>query len=542
MILVTIGFVVFSIVPFLAAGRDDTFIMLWAGQTFTFTKWFVNYNFEPQEIASSHLAAWIAAPTRWLTPEQALLATKLIGLLASCATLWVIWRSRVRFFGTIAPDPLAIAAVVATAACPSFRYWTLGGLETPYHALFLTLFGIALARVIEEAAILARPSIGFLALWSAILVLTRTEGFWPIGVTFFVLALNRPIAGRLRLILIGCGVPFVVLLVTIGLRWWFTGLPWPNPVYAKVAANPEALRRGVSYLADYYSSSPWGYVQLVALACSAVATGKMLVDGIRGRKGANGWTMLGIIGAIAAGQSGFVILSGGNWMEYFRFEVAVIPLLNIAVFLILARLVARLNGRAFTRWVTASVVALTVLAATQVRATSPRDCATPVPVTTLFDLHALLDHMLSGNCAHDRDMRDTAPLIAGPLADIVHSTPGPVTVASGQAGFFPYFLRRSFGPDQVIFIDLAGIAEQAIAVLPASRSNYGVSFDLVAAIEGKVNGPFASYFAERPPSVVYRLRMDERNRAGLARLGYELIWDRPGAVVFASRSAVEPQK
>lgn len=172
-------FTIYSVSHFLAAGRDDTFIMLWEGQTLGYAPWFVNFNYQVQEISSSVLGVLVAALTKGMTVPHALLLIKLLGLTSSLITLTLLWFRRTVLYAEI-PSMwlLAFGALVSTAVSPCFQYWTLGGLETPYHALLLLAFCLILVNSLSD-------NIGGKVDWrlagiEILLFLTRTEGFWPI--------------------------------------------------------------------------------------------------------------------------------------------------------------------------------------------------------------------------------------------------------------------------------------------------------------------------------------------------------------------------
>jgi len=88
-----------SIVYYLGAGRDDTFITLWTGITLAGGHGLVNYNFEPVEMSSSLLHTVIVAITYILAPNFIYTINKVLGLMAGAILLVVLYQKRHDLFG-----------------------------------------------------------------------------------------------------------------------------------------------------------------------------------------------------------------------------------------------------------------------------------------------------------------------------------------------------------------------------------------------------------------------------------------------------------
>lgn len=530
----------YSIVQFLAAGRDDTFIMLWAGQTLGTGPWFVNYNYIPQEIASSIIGVLIAELTKGQSIGYALLIVKLFGLLSACAALCLIWWRRIDIFaGSEHASWLAMAAVIATAASPVFMYWSLGGLETPHHALLLLAYCFVLLR-----SITANGQSGLVDWWllgiGFLLVLVRTEAFWPIFFSGSLLILIH------RLLCAGyCPVPIQTIRAVsltallfgllLGLRYLFTGAWWPNPVYAKVGDYAVAIPAGFKYLSDYFLSSPWAWVQGLAVVYGALRLLKLCLCSIKRQPlGSRQVLLEALVGGMVLFHLIFVILTGGNWMEYFRFVAAIVPLMNLLVFLMLANYL-RIHNSSMA--LIGFLVFLVILSLAQIGRAGELyagNCSKPVDVRNLLSgVDYLSEVVIRNNCAHSRDWRGIKPFIDDRIPELLQRNNGHLTVVSYQAGFFPYHLREKFSRNEIYFIDSAGLTELEIARLPVGTSSGGVRFrDRIDLILSGEAGALSQFFSTRPVNLIYLLSAGPEVRRNFAKLGYETVWDVDGAVVF----------
>ena len=474
-------FLVYSFVNFLSAGRDDTFLMLWAGQSLGSAPWFVNYNYEMEEISSSIIGSLVSATTAGQPVGRALLTVSVLGWLAAAATLVLMWRSRAECFK---PDGmarwLALGAVLATATSTPFAYWSLGGLETPYHALLLLLFTSYLIHHLSRTPETRGVHWG-LAITGILLCLVRTEGFWPM---FLALFAGLAIHGGMRR---GHGAPVIkataisllLFLALLGLRKFYTGGLWPNPVYAKVGGFADALPQGIDYIFRYFDSSPWAWAQAAALVYGAIRLGLLLLARMAGRAPDPGSLVPATLAAVILCHLGFVALTGGNWMEYFRFIVAVVPLLNLLAMVALGELLALMRVRAAMppigrlAGLTACLL-VSALCLAQLRFEDPENCATPLtPSVMARGLAGIEDHVLSGNCATRRDMAGIEPFIEANLSDYVAGSRNALSVISYQAGFFPYYLRQRFTTQELIFTDTMGLSDKATALIAGAKGIYG---------------------------------------------------------------------
>lgn len=534
-------FFYYAFTNFISAGRDDAFLMLWSGQTLGSASWFVNYNYELEEISSSIIGSLVSATTIGQPAGRALLMVKIMGLLAAAATLVLMWRSQAEFFKREGMARwLTLGAVLATATSTPFSYWSLGGLETPYHALLLLLFTSYLIHHLSRTPETRGVHWG-LAITGILLCLVRTEGFWPM---FLALFAGLAIHGGMRK---GHGAPIIkataiallLFLVLLGLRKYYTGGLWPNPVYAKVGGFSDALPQGIAYIFRYFDSSPWAWVQAVALLYGTIRLGLLLLARMAGRAPHPSSLVPATLAAVILCHLGFVALTGGNWMEYFRFIVAVVPLLNLLAMVAIGEMLALMRVRAAMppigrlAGLTACLL-VSALCLAQLRFEDPENCATPVtPSVMARGLAGIEDHVLSGNCATRRDMAGIEPFIEASLSDYVGAGGSALSVISYQAGFFPYYLRQRFSTQQLIFTDTMGLSDKATALIPGGKGIYGnrSGARLDKVMMGSA-GDLSRVVKERNPVMAYAPDASRETRENFSKLGWKTVWDAPGGVVF----------
>lgn len=246
----------------------------------------------------------------------------------------------------------------------------------------------------------------------------------------------------------------------------------------------------------------------------------------------------GLIGATVLCHQLFVVLSGGNWMEYYRFMAAIVPLLNILALGMIAALVDRLGT---LKWGATPARSLLVVVALVSLSQIGRagdayagNCARPMDIAAMRDgIEPVSEQLIRNNCAHARDWSGIKPFIDEELPRLLEESGGRLTVVSSQAGFFPYFIRQRFTAREIWFIDSVGLNELEVARLPGRKTSVGhidgTRIDL--ALRGEA-GPLSDYLKQRSPDLVYLLGADAVVRANFASLGYRIVWDTPGAIVF----------
>ena len=546
LVLVFLAFLGVSIYRFPAAGRDDIFIILWAGKTLGPGTWFSNYNLDTEDMVSSPFAALMAGMAHYLAPEAAFLVSKGLGLLAALATLALIWAARCDLFDESESRVPALLAMSLAALSPFFEYWALGGMGTPYYALFLT------GTVVAFVSYARRPSAR--AAWTvaalqALALLVRAEAFWLLAASAGLMALLVRERGLSRRESIVLGFPALCFAAVIGLRTWYTGLPFPNPAYAKVGDLTLTIPNGLRYLIGFYASSVVGPLHAAVAAFSAgvvIWAGAALVHpGLRRRLS---FSLVALCG-VTVGNDVFVLLAGGDWMEYFRFQAATIPLKSV----ILTRLAfagirsERLGDGALARAAPACVALLLMAVAALQQgasghnASSNRDnCSKTLPWDVFgSDLATVNERVMFLNCAHQRDLRTIRPFVEGAMGCYLEHA-GRLVILTNQAGYFPYKVREHFDAERVRFIDPRGLINQEIARLPVPKDQSGLAAGnwplLVLAGEA---GPLSRWVEAAEPNMVYA----HGNRSfdsAYAQLGYESVWSRSVAQVYFKNRAGEP--
>ncbi len=125
---------------YLGAGRDNVFITLWAGKTLGTATWFINYNGESQEISSSILGALDRQICLSLLRGNLLSGEQTVRMGSRAGDSGGHLAPAPHLLSPLSPTASAIAAVALLGFNPSFAYWSLGGLETPYYALLILLY------------------------------------------------------------------------------------------------------------------------------------------------------------------------------------------------------------------------------------------------------------------------------------------------------------------------------------------------------------------------------------------------------------------
>jgi len=204
-----------------------------------------------------------------------------------------------------------LLGTLALAAYPVFGVWATGGLET---ALFgLLLFGAWTLLVAEPAGVdsnqtegtSAETRLGLLAgLVGGALILTRVEGFLWIGGLWLAafVALRRDLPKRRVALFLG--VSLTVLAAQLAIRHVVYGELVANTVLAKSGLSGATLVRGLKGLAT------WGllFVWPVAALFAPLAAGQ-------GRRRALAISAF----VMAGGALDYSVLTGGDWMPFFRF-------------------------------------------------------------------------------------------------------------------------------------------------------------------------------------------------------------------------------
>jgi hypothetical protein len=246
----------------------------------------------------------------------------------------------------------------------------------------------------------------------------------------------------------------------------------------------------------------------------------------------------------------FVIGTGGDWMEFYRFIVPIIPFLVILTtcfsFRMINAVLKKLDGsnsvvKAFPN-VAIGVLFLFMIATNS----SQRDnygtqdfhnCSEKINRSIIRSLvmdHSQLDaKLILLNCAGKRDWEGAMPFILDELPKLYESLGQNITVATYQMGFFPYYVKKINPTMNIEFIDTFGLADNNVALLQGPRKRYGLSDGnrIVDILAGR-SGRLSEYILSRHPNMIYVLNATSTRKMAMTDLGWTTSWDRPGAVIF----------
>ncbi len=530
-----------ALYQYLGAGRDDVFITLWVGKTLGTGSWFINYNGEPQEISSSILGALIAKFAYICCAANYYLANKLFGWGATLAALAVIWFQRRTFFHQ-SPAFSAIAMAMLLSFNPSFAYWSLGGLETPYYALLILLYVALASQIFNPSGMETERVYHYLAIVQILAILCRPEGFWLIGATLTLLWLYwRTVPDRLaRTIKATILPPLVFLMALFAIRHTMTGALFPNPVYAKVSVSHlGSFQEGWDYLSTFYSTGLLGILLFGTTVLSFVlvghATFKRFFSNLESAQLESRFLAPAL--CICAYET-FVVIVKGDWMEYHRFMT---PTLGLKI-LLLVMLAGKLHGLTFShsrRLASASVTMILFLVMTdESRYRSPLDCSTRLSSDFIGKfLHHPNNATIGLNCAHQRDGYAIRSFIEQGLPQYL-AQKGHLTIVTYQGGYFPYFLREKFSPREITLVDTAGLLNLEIARVEGEKIPTGNKYldDIPAILGGQVPG-LSERVLRYHPNMIYMLGESETYQARLEAIGFDRIYQAPGAVVYLKTHA-----
>ena len=505
---------------FLGAGRDDMFLTLWSGLQLARGEGLINHDGVPLEVSSSLLHTWIVALLALVDAESLVLTNKLVGLAALLGTLVLLAGPGRSLLGRAAESLPALVLVLAiTATTPSLVYWSLGGLETGLAVLLWTALPLALVRASEDES-----QWRALAWIGSLFVLTRPEGLLVLllaATLFVLLGRQSPAPGLKR------GVLCWILTFVVVSAWrlvTFDSL-WPNPVLAK-AGSSLTVSRGLRYLLSFYTSS-W-----LMAALGAVLMLK-LGRAVRGRSG--GGVSLAVLSAVAA-QHAFIIATGGDWMEHHRFLQPIVPLLTILLAQSMGGRLTSLRG-ASRLVLGTSLIALLPQHQEQSGAFRavrlPVDSAARNPLAPALEALSLTERTLASNAVWRRDARDLFPYLEEHLAKLAERAGEPLVLATPQMGQLPWFLRQRLPEIPVELVDTRGLCDPELARLDVPRGPFGLEAgaDLAGILAGDHDALSEAVRARRP-NLLYRVRETKEGIARLRNLGFELVHQGRGSMVF----------
>lgn len=544
-----------SLTYYVGAGRDDTFITLWTGISLAEGYGFVNYNFEQLEMSSSLLHTLMVAVINILAPDLIYTINKALGLITGAILLVILYMNRHILFGRdilgITTFALTILGLVNNRA---WLYWNLGGLENPFQALIIFLYGLYLIKfwqtpikvlplvVLQILYMLVRPEGFLLVLFTSIYLYVRTKAHQPL---------------RRKQLIILVGLPCLVFFSILIFRLVNFGLLFPNPVYAKIyqGLNQNTISKinaGIEYLRGFYTSSPYIIMQLVILIAAIIHVARTLFN--KRLKLVDTFQITDINFAIWIGlilfNHLFVITVGGDWMEFYRFIVPIVPFLTILTTCFAFRTFKAITEKSIPSMPHFRVISnltLGFLFFVAIATNSGQrdnldtqnfhNCSEKISLAKMYsfvwDLSHLDENLILSNCAGKRDWDGVMLFITDELPVVYEALNHKVTIATFQMGFFPYYVKKINPTMNIEFVDTLGLADSNIARMQGLRGSYGLSegTKIVNIFAGK-SGQLSEYVLSRNPNMIYVLNATPIRRMALSKLGWTTSWDEPGAVVF----------
>ncbi len=552
-------FVWLGLTRYLGAGTDDVFITLWAGESLAAGHGLVNHNFEPLEVSSSLLHTLIVAVLAKLAPDSVYTLNKLTGLAAGLLTLGAVCFYRTTLFPRKhLRFPAVGLSLIALATMPSFLYWTLGGLETPFVALLLLLCAVYFARY------MLRPTWShetLLILCQILLMAARPEAVYLIpfsvifaGVCGWCVGWR---VGLARIIL----APSAFFFALGFLRKAYFGTFFPNTVYAKMGAIADKFPPGLFYVRQFYESGYFVLFLGLALITAAVYYGFLLACCLRRRNAltsAPEGPLVFVLGLIVTVHV-FVILSGGDWMEHFRFLCPAIPLMIVLatsfLFAVVGGLIERMKRAGFSRFTVRLFAVFAACLIVPLWAASPfqrgdvtigqgafpatiKDASSRISIRELLAGEGSLDQRVKMlNARYNRDIHTLSRFVNSELPDLDARSDG-LVIATIQMGLFPYLVRKQYPDPDVYFIDTWGLCTQEIALMGLPGGFFGVwaGGALPRVMAGEA-GVLSEFVLSKKPNLVYDVNGTDAALLQYAALGYQVVLRCPSALIVFNPDA-----
>ncbi len=236
------------------------------------------------------------------------------------ATLWLLARVLDR---ELALDGWSrLVGLVALAAYPVFGVWATGGLETALFGLLLLAAWTLLVAPPGERETRAGLAAGLVG---GALVLTRVEGFlWLGGLGLAALLAHGRALPRRRTALF-LALSLLVLAAQVAARRAVYGEWVANTVHAKSGLSAATLARGARNLGTWAVLFVWPLLALAAPLVTRDARRRALARS----------AALVVLGSLA-----YDLLTGGDWMPFFRFLAPTAAFSALLLALLLDRLPA----------------------------------------------------------------------------------------------------------------------------------------------------------------------------------------------------------
>lgn len=506
-----------------SAGHDDSHITFWASYTLKEFGEIVNYNGDRIEQSSSLLLTLLTALLASILRNDVVTTGYLLTMLAGAAALVMTWRLTTKQ----SQANMAFVATIILATSPAFLLWNTSGMESTLTALCLLWFITQWAELLSSDS---TPSAGLVAcvfFASLCLISVRPEMITLVAAMAFALFLYRKIYH------LGSSVQTVVFYSTLllciclllGFRYAYFGSLMPLPVSAKVSSlGTEKLWYGSLYLLRY------GIANITFLVSLPIAL--VFLYSQKKNSKPDYYLLLSVFALL--GYSGFILLSGGDWMQMGRFLVPVLPL---AAFLCAVHFQGTTQRKWFGLVMIAAILMLNIYS--NYNTLKLESHGTPLWASYRISPQHQQQYSIfeQYNQEHVRDM-DAIDTLDQTLDALINKNHQTITVMSGQSGMVFFYTAKKYfktgDNNPVHFYDSRSLIEDSLlkcALLDdVPRSSQGLYFD------------FDGFFARQPaltndcgiprPDILYDINdMSRQLPERMSAQGYTLIHKEGGKMV-----------
>ncbi len=519
-----------SFALFPSAGRDDAYITFWAAHALSEFGEIVNLNGDRIEQSSSLLHVLVLAAASKLSPFSVPDVGYALSVVAAVLTLLYVQRLTLLF----GDWKLALASSAIAATFPPFVYWTTGAMEASAAALATAALLYHAIKYLESDDLRRAPP----AVWASVLAfsLVRPESVLLIGstvvvayVVFFIRGRSTSsddpdhrMAVRIKTAQIGL-VVFVCTVAVFGFRFLYFDALFPQPVAAKLGGlTLDRIGNGLEYLLGALLPPPVSLLPFFAAAGVYFTVRKLWKDE---KPYAGGLLVVLLLLA----HLGFLVVSGGDWMEGARFAVPFIPLMALLGVLALPLM----RRRELLVYAVVGLLSFQMIGSVWLA----KFGSVSMPVWTVSE--AGNDLPVSRYTwparANRTNLRDipVAEKLSSIVGALMNETPGRVAIMSGQAGFVAYHVARDHFRD-IRFVDRRGLTTDDFTACAGTRdvarSSTGMLFT------------YRAYFANRDaieaecgvprPDVIFELDLPELLvESVVADNGYTVVYRQTGRIV-----------
>ena len=494
---------------FPGAGRDDAYISYWAAESLAQTGAITNYNSEAVEQSSSLTLVLALGLLRWTSGVSVVTLGWLFGILCGLATIhWTAKLARVASNHAKWLPPLLLAL------SHPFAYWSFSGMETSLQA------ALALGWVLSVAESLQRPyrprAQAKLMAWTLSLLAVRPESPFVLGCVLLGGMLVLPSRKRLVPAWAAFGVSLGLLLASRGMLF---GSLLPQPALAKTGRSlSETLESGIRYAHTNFEVSALLFLALT------VPLHRLWKERTKAQPPSQVRILCWLF---ITAQTGFAVLSGGDWMEGARFFAPALPLAFV------------LLTCTFGRWKKLLWLSLLVPASTWIFASeSSRSLRLNETVQVAFETDRL-SQSEKRNLVHLRD----APMLEA-MEQILSARPSeePWTVLTGQGGLVLFHSLLEH-PRALHVIDRYGLLDRQLLRSPTARASGSSALGLDLSYKYLLEH-WDTIFQEaglKEPDLLFDVGIGIREGNALRERGYELVYQQHGELIVGSRTQAAKQ-